>query len=493
MSRRTRPWIFLLTTVLCFVPTAMASDAVDASVRQIQKACLPHRDGSHLPRLAALRQLGDPTLRALFERLLDHADWQVQVHAVLVLAELRTPQRLSVEQVLRVDPIAQEAIIANAIDFELLGAEQIEEFLEVGSLEPMATMMLMAERILAGESVEIDSLREWATDPDLRHAAMASCLLALLGDTGPLITFSNRLSGLSPAQYTQNLLLVLEMIRQYEIRLAADWVARLIEQDDLHYEVEYRAILTLLTLDPDTGLQHWRRRLGVQPNHRDSIRYGLLLLASGVPAASTEFDRLQESDELVETIVRIGQSDEPSETRTLAMIDLLELGHRRSTEWLMSTLSELDDEAATRICLYLIDRLAQNRHDRHTALAIQATTDLVEIDASQIESLLRQAEDDSIQQQAILLGLFQTDREFAGRAAASIKRIGFSRADSLALILMAKHDLELQPGDLETLGMIASGGGNLSEAMQTQAGWLYLKHAGKLDDALSRIFAEMEP
>lgn len=493
MSRRTRLWILLLATLLGFVQMATASDAVDASIRQIQKACLTQRNGSHLPRLAALRQLGDPTLRTLFERLLDHADWQVQVHAVLTLAELRTPQRISAEQVRRVDAVAQEAIIANAIDLELLGPEQIEGFLEAGSLEPMATMMLMAERILAGEPVEIKTLREWTTLPDFRHAAMASCLLAMLGDTGPLIMFSNRLTGLSPAQYTQNLLLVLEMIRQYKIRLAKDWVARLIEGNDLHYEVEYRAVLTLLTLDPEAGLHHWRRRLGAHPNHRDSIRYGLLLVASGVSADPAEFDRLQENDELVDTIVRIGQADESSEARTRAMIDLLELGHRRSTEWLMSTLPDLDDETATRICLYLIDRLAQNRRDRHTALAIQATTDLVEIDASRIERLLRQAEDDSIQQQAILLGLFQTDREFAGHAAASIKRIGFSRADSLALILMAKHDLELQPGDLETLGMIASGGGSLSEALQTQAGWLYLKRTGKLDDALSRIFSEVEP
>lgn len=493
MSRRTRSLIFLLTSLLCFVPKAMASDAVDASIRQIQKACLPQRDGSHLPRLVALRQLGDPTLQTFFERLLDHADWQVQVHAVLTLAELRTPQRLSVEQVRRVDAVAHEAIIANAIDFKLLGPEQIEEFLDAGSLEPMATMMLMAEWIMTGNSVDISMLRKWASDPDLRHAAMASCLLALLGDSGPLITFSNRLTGLSPAQYTQNLLLVLEIIRQYKIRLAADWVSRLIEQDELHYEVEYRAILTMLTLDPESGLQHWRRRIGEQPNHRDSIRYGLLLVASGVPTEPAEFNRLQEDDELVETIVRIGQAEESSERRTQAMIDLLELGHRRSTRWLMGALPDLDDETTTRICLYLIDRLAQTRRDRHITLAIQATTDLAEIDAHQIERLLSQAEDDSIQQQAILLGLFQTDREFAGRAAASIKRIGFSRADSLALILMAKHDLELQPGDLETLGMIASGGGSLSEALQTQAGWLYLKHAGKLDDALSRIFEVLEP
>jgi len=90
---------------------------------------------------------------------------------------------------------------------------------------------------------------------------------------------------------------------------------------------------------------------------------------------------------------------------------------------------------------------------------------------------------------AILLGLFDSRAPAAGKAARRVKRIGYGRADSMALILIAKHTDRLSEKELQDLGVIASGG-RVSAVLQAQAGWLYLKHAGRLEHTLAVIFAD---
>ncbi len=67
-----------------------AGDAADASIAQLRRALVSRSDGRHLALLHSLRQLRDPSLRALFVELMGHRQWQVQVHAFLALAEIDT-------------------------------------------------------------------------------------------------------------------------------------------------------------------------------------------------------------------------------------------------------------------------------------------------------------------------------------------------------------------------------------------------------------------
>ena len=83
-------------------------DFFEASVRHVRRAVIAQRDGSHLPRLFALRQLGDPTLKPLLYQLAHHEEWQVQVHAVLGLAEIDEPNRIDPWLVTQTDPRAHD-------------------------------------------------------------------------------------------------------------------------------------------------------------------------------------------------------------------------------------------------------------------------------------------------------------------------------------------------------------------------------------------------
>ena len=93
-------------------------------------------------------------------------------------------------------------------------------------------------------------------------------------------------------------------------------------------------------------------------------------------------------------------------------------------------------------------------------------------------------------QQTILLGLFETRSLAVGEAASRLRRIGLGRADSLALLLIAKHSTNISDQDRRQIGAIASGGGRVSDVLQIQAAWLYLKHSDLLDHALSQVMTE---
>jgi hypothetical protein len=102
---------------------------------------------------------------------------------------------------------------------------------------------------------------------------------------------------------------------------------------------------------------------------------------------------------------------------------------------------------------------------------------------------LSKADDDSPLQQAILLGLFETTAPEVGQAAAALPRIGSGQADSLALLLVARHSATLNDQQKQQLGLIAAGGGRVSEILQVQAAWLYLKRTGQVDRALAAVAA----
>ena len=201
------------------------------------------------------------------------------------------------------------------------------------------------------------------------------------------------------------------------------------------------------------------------------------------------FDAIEQDDELVRAIMQLGQAFDLNVGLAESFIELMDLGHRKSVEWSMSELKDIDSRQAAEVYLHLLDRIDSDRREKpgHTALAIRAVAALVDINPQLVLERLAQSKDDGIQQQAILLGLFETRLPIAGQAAASIKRIGLGRADSIALILLAKHAPALSPEDKVRLGTIASGGARITGSLQTQAAWLYLRHAGVLSNALTLL------
>lgn len=465
-------------------------DFFAASLRHLRRTVMAQRDGSHLPRLFALRQLRDPTLKPLFYQLAHHEEWQVQVHAVLGLAEIGPSHRIDPWLVTQTDQRAHEHLIANAIDMDLIGIEEIRQLLDWEELQPIPRLLLLGELMLAGEPLEQEAVSRLAAGANDRVACLASILLTRLGDDSALSVCGGRLGALPARDHNRHLLWMLEAIRQYHVTAAGPWVRQLLQQPGLDEDVAYWGLFTALVLDPDTGLPLWRARLGRNPSYRDQVRYGMLLLAAGKEIPSSAYDRLKSEEELIRCIVATGTALSSGTDPASEFIALLDLGHLKTAAWAMDSLRELPAEQAAPVYEHLIDVIKSDRIGRaeRNARAVEATARLFEIDPDRVISRLARTEDDSPGQEVLLLGLFNSRSPAAGAAAGRVRRIGAGRADSLALLLIARHADSLPEDDLRQLGMIAAGGGRVSEGLQVQAAWLYLKLTNTIDQALGRVF-----
>ena len=467
-----------------------AVDSLDASIRQVEQAITPQRNGEHLNLLFALRQLQAPALRPLFYKLVQHDEWAVQVHAVLGLAELSDEKHVDPWLVRQMNPAGHELLIANAIDLDLLHAEQMRELIRHDELGSMARLLLLAELTSMGENVPMDQLQKLADHADFNVGALASAVLMQLGDASKFSTVRERLTSMPARERGSNLQWLFEAIRQYNFTKLAPWVKEALAADSIDEPVEFAGVFALAALgDPDV-LGYWTSGLGAQPRHAQQIRYALILLvcADTVPAAA--FDQLPTGDALLSQIASTGRAIQSGQNVVHELKNLLDLQHRKSTDLVMPHVEQLPDDQAADVYAHLIDRLAtpEGQSAETITVAVRATGELLKLAPDMALSRLAAAEDDSVHQQTILLGLMDSHRPAIGAEAAKVRRIGAGRADSLVLLLMAKNLQTLDDDALDQLGLIASGGGRVSAVLQTQAAWLYVQHTNNVEKALGRLF-----
>ncbi|MHC4949098.1 MAG: hypothetical protein ACYTG1_12720 [Planctomycetota bacterium] len=491
MPRRTLPTC-LLAVALVAVPAgpAAARDAVDASVRQLDRAVSRRGHSAQVALLQSLRQLRDPSLQSLFYRLVQHEQWPVQVHAVLGLAELDENSQIDPWLISQVQPEAQEAVVAVALDRDMLGAEAMQQLLEIREVAPLAELLVHAELLRAGERVDDDALARLARSGNIRVAAFASAAELQRGNGADFEQATARLDALAPRDRARHVIWLADAIRQYRLTALADFLGAELDRPDVDIALAERVVLALLALDPSRGAAAWRRQLGDTPARRDLVRWGLLLLYAqpGVPVET--FDALDLDEPLVRHMADAGRGVGGSGDAAAAFIDLIDLGHLASAEWAVEATEHLDPADADRVLLHIIDTIEVERPglDDRAMLAARSARLLFDREPHVVLDRLTLAEDDGVTQQVLLRALLETTAPEAGATAGTLRRIGSGRADSLALLLVARHSAELEEADVRRLGLVAGGGGRVSEVLQVQAAWLYLRHTGNTESALSRLF-----
>ncbi len=471
--------------------TAVMADLTDSAKRHLVRSAQAQRDGSHLIRLTSLRVLRDPEMRPLFYDLLQHKEWQVQVHALLGLAEIDSDTGLDPLLLTQVDPLAREQALSTAIDLNLLHAEAMQKLLEWNRLETANRLLLMAELQEAGEPIDVERLRELADDNDLLIAGVASLLLANGGDESALSTISSRLKKATQTEREQVLQRMFDVVRIYEINAATPWLndtLRRVDDDDL----AYWGTFSLMTMNPELGRPHWNRILGDDPTYHQRVRAGLQLLEAGIPVDSTARKQLgADEDELIQRMAAASNAIAADRNVIETMEALIDTGHPQCIEWALRHAQDMPGEQSRSIYVYFINRLeAPTRNARELdvrAQAISAMSNLSILDADVASQLLLDSDDDSMKQQTLLIGALQGHSPKLAEAARPIRRIGSSRPDSLALLLLAREGSGLKDQDIQQLGRIAAGGSMLGEMLQAQAAWLYLKHTGELDEALIEV------
>jgi hypothetical protein len=491
LARRLR--LALVPAALVLAGLGADDRAVEAAIQQLKDALTVHRAGPGLPRLASLRQLRDQSLRPLFFELARHEDARVRVHAILGLGEIDPARRIDTWLLRQIDvPEAQFAAAAHALVDGLLDTEGIRE-LEVGEgVEPGTRALLLAALAARGETVDLDTARSLAEAEDLITAGLAACVLAEAGDAKALARHRTSVDALDPPARRAHLLELFAISRELALTSVCDLVTAVIQGPDADPEVQHAGVQTVLAVDPSRGTTLWSQMLGDEASYGRRVRFGLTLLEASPQVPARTFDHLPGDEPLLVRIRAAGQALSGGGAAT-ALADLVDLGHPFSARAALTAAEGIAPSQSRRLYAHVIDAAAQDRaegRDTQMALAVTATKHLFEIDPDAVQSRLDEAKGNTALQEAILLGLLDTQNPKAGEAARSLKRLGFSRVDSLSLLLIAKHTERLDPDELHELGVIAGGGGRLSEALKTQAAWLYLKHADRIEQAITATLAK---
>ena len=483
----------LAPVVFAMAATAAPDRAVVASTRHLQSAVQRQPDDSDLMLLSSLRQLRDPRMRSFFLQLAQNGRPMARIHAILGLAEIDPSGHIDPWLISRLDfPDARYATVENAIQLDLIDTPQMKELLGWDDLEAKSRVLLYAEIMTRDEPVDRTALVDLAAHTEMDIAGLAACLLAQLGDTETFDAYRTNLAA-APHDIRNALLAGLwSAIRVYELTATLDWIAETIDLGDLNPEVVARGVSTLLVLDPERGAAVWARTLGADPTYSTTVRYALILLAAGTGVPMSAYDRLPGDDPLLGRMADAGRALASGVDVASHLIELMDLGHAGTMGGVMSVAVDLDDEQAARLYGHTIDALetgVPHSAVSRAKVAFVAASRLFDIDPEALVGRLDRAPDNSLMQEAILLGLLESTSPDAATAARRVNRTGFSRADSLATILIAKHSEQLTPAELQQLGVIAAGGGKISEMLRAQAAWLYLRHADRIEQALVNVFA----
>ena len=499
-SRRGLHLILALALIAAAAPAAPAAPAsperaAEASIRQLRRAVVPRPDGSHLLLLSSLRQLNDPSLRSFFYQLSQHGDPKVRIHAILGLARIGESGKVDPWLITRLEnPDDQFAVITSGLELGLIDTPQIKKLLEWHDLASRGRVMLLAELLARGEPADRNALTSLAEDPRPDISGLAAGVLAQLGDDTAFASHRAVVEAMTEAERRRHLRTLYRLIATFKLTNLVEWVVESLHAYDLDPEIEDRGIMTVLVLDPQRGAAVWAEALGGEPDQGTCVRHALLLLEAGPTVPSSAYDRLPRGDLLVDSMAQAGRAVSQGPDAAEALIELLALGHFRTTHWAVSAAGDLPDEQAARVYGHLLDGFDDDARGQtmRAELAMIAAGRLFEIDPEAVVERLLEAKDDGPTQEAILLGLLGSDSPAAGEAARRVKHVGFGHNDSLALILIAKHAVSPTPEELEQLGVIASGGGRVSDVLRTQAAWLYLKHTSKIEQALLGTFVEAE-
>ncbi len=468
------------------------SDHSEAALRQLHRATKIQKDNSHLLSLAALRALRDPDLRPFFHQFSQHPHWAVQVHAVLGLAELDDEKTIDPWLVQQISPTAREHVIAQGLDDGLFRIEQIETLLKWPLLEISPRLLLLADLQLLTEIKNTEMLKELSNNTDLTVAMFAALLSE---DEKSISDTTTNLRRATRTDRSKSLQRTFQLIRQYKPKSTSVWLQNLLENNSVSLtdQERYWALYTLLWIDQTAGLKVWDRAFSTEPDRGNQVKYLLLLLEAGIAPTADHVKRLQIDldDSLLGLMVRaamVNKNQSEVATEDLqALVELVQKGHRSSTEWAFRVaMNHLTDEHAKQFYASL-SVIPESPSPRRIDVAIKSFIFLIDIAPEKAWEILQNSKDDSAQQELLLLAMLQIPNEDTIKEAAKIRRIGLNKADIMTLLLIARSSTPLQENDQEHLGIIAAGGGHLSQGLETQAAWLYLKRMGLADKALAAV------
>ena len=503
--------IFSSATVHGGVTTAVADDSsVDAAVAEIKRAMQPDRDNVYVEIIRALRFMNDPSLEPLFSRLASEAATPARIQSILGLAEISDSGQIDLWQINRLpNELARLQAIGRAVSYDMISTEQLRELLTWEDLQESPRIAVYAELVKRGETVDIDTLRKLRDESTEQSVInIASCLLVEVvsekngspatEEFEPVRTY---LTSLTEDEKNEAELWLVSDIARYQLEHMFFWLEELMNRglDSMSLPMRASVIGAGLQFRPEKGIEWWEASFSNGPSAADRIRHLQLLLAAAnednVTIQAAVFEKARNGETLTEHMIDLGVAIAQRTNIQPAIQELIKLDHQPSTATaIVAAEKHLEPSECADVYTFVITLLNEKKPPSPRAefqrnlFAVRCTQLLAELDIDRALKVLANQPDNSRAQEAMLVGLMGVESPRMAETVKSIKRIGRGHADSLTLILLARYAESLNEADLNNLGMIASGGGNVAPPQRVQAAWLYLKHADKIEYAMAEMF-----
>lgn len=467
-------------------------DPFEASVRTLKEGIAAASDGEQHAAMVALRELCDPALKPLLERLLKSDDWSLRVDSVLGLAELDPSKKVDITLVLDLPGEGDRETSINAIvALELLDTTRVEAILAWDDVPATQRLLLACElRRLGGipASAMVRKLSESKT-PEL--AGLATALLLDLQDPQAeaiktrVLAEITALPARSRSEVVAQIAAASSMSR---LTAAAPFIATLLSIPEMTPDARMRSLGSLLVLSPETAYPVFAAAVDADRSQTSLMRHAAVLLASGVRAPKSEWDRLRNGDALIEAFADAGTEIGESKDEA-AYARLVNLKHRVALRAALEGARRLgpsSDRALGIACAKFL--LAEKRAAAPLAeTGTQAMSRLALVAPEELRPMLESAVDDRVIQESILLALLSAGT----REAATVAQVAHGQSsrlgEAMISVLAARHADTLSSVDLDLLATVASGGTGASAAIRTQAAWLWLRHAKRTTSAIDTL------
>lgn len=479
-------------------------DPYDASLRAVREGIASRNGGTQHAAMVALRGLGSPSLRPLFERLVASDEWSLRVDAVLGLAELGAGRDTASEvagaprldlSLLDALPTEtdRETTIGAALGLGLLDASQIESILGWDDLRTPQRALLALELRRLGGRPDDGAIRRIA-ESRTPEVALVGAALALDCGTADAPGLADAAFGLVEAISAERsrsgiVAQVVDSCSANGLRGAAAFAARLAALEGIAPEARLKALGSLLVLDASVARPLLEAIAADDRSQLGLMRLASVLVASGVALPEADWNRIRNGDRLLETIadagIAIGAGDLEGGYAKLA-----ELRHRVTLRAAVDGARRAGPSAERAIGLAALGLLSRGDRRELGPLAesvLLALARLAREEPAALREALAGAEGDRDLQEALLLALSSAGTE----AAAEVARVARGRTsrlgEALVAVLDARNAEQVDPATLEMLALAAGGGVAVDPTIRLQAAWLWLEHAGRTDDAMQAL------
>jgi hypothetical protein len=467
---------------------AQRFDPTEAAILALRQAVTFSESGSQHPRLVALRSLRDPSLRPLFEGLLQAEAAPLRLDGFLGLAEL-DPEGASASRLRALgDPAFRTVVITECLGLNLLKPAAIREILAWTDTGPYDRSLLVAELHRLGESWEPEMLGDAASSNTAEVAGLAAMLMLERKDDAPWQAFLSKVKGLLDQDRVLLLRQLGDAARHY--RLAAACEPLLAATTGSGGIDRVAAIAAALKWRPEAGRAAVLELARSDRSLRNLMQCGLLMLAADDAVRAEDFEILRAEGGLPVAMADAGAAlRTPGTDAGPALAVLLESANAAASEWAVRQAERLEPAAREALLLKTLDRLQTlerpSMHDK--LLAALAVQQLIPLNPAALSERVRGAQGQSDVSEAILAAMCDLGTPESATFARMIRGKLPQKGESMALVTIARTSEGLGAVELRELGRVGGGGGRVDEPIQMQAAWLFLKHSKAAEKSMPRL------